>query len=69
MYTLHDDFNHCDISKHRKLDNAVKAMYKHSRDVEKNNGKNSYIPKSILHNGEQVPYCEICACEHFLGFY
>jgi hypothetical protein len=68
MYILHDDFNNRDISQHRKLNNAVKALYRHSRDVEKNNGKNSYIPKSILHNGERVPYHEIYNCEHFLGF-
>jgi hypothetical protein len=68
MYILHDDFNNCDISRHRTLNNAVKAWYKHSRNVKKYNGENSYISKSILYKGEKVPYCEIYNCEYFLGF-
>jgi hypothetical protein len=47
MITLIDSFNNIIISKHRNIQNAIKAMYKHIKGVQKYNGKNSYLTYEI----------------------
>lgn len=49
MFILHDTFNDREISRHRKLENAIKAQRKHAAAVRRANGKNSYIPTKITH--------------------
>ena len=52
MYILRDSFNDRDISKHRTLLAAMQARSKHSRAVERANGKGSFVTYSILdHDG------------------
>ena len=44
---LTDTFNNRVISRHRTVEGAVKARAKHSRAVERANGRGSYITYSI----------------------
>lgn len=53
-YTLHDTFNDRLISSHRTLEAAVKAQRKFSAAVRRANGGNSYIPTTILINGNEL---------------
>ena len=48
MFHLIDTFNHRVISSHKTFEAADNAMNKHSRDVRRTNGQNSYIPKTIV---------------------
>ena len=47
LFTLLDTFNHRIISRHRKLENAVKAKAGHLAAVRRANGVNSYLPLEI----------------------
>lgn len=53
-FTVFDTFNNRAISHHRTLANAVRARLKHSRMIREVCGQNSYIPKTILCNGEPM---------------
>jgi hypothetical protein len=53
-YTLQDTFNNCKISNHRTMEAAVKADLKHRRKVKNSNGRNSYIPTTILIDGKKL---------------
>lgn len=61
MFQLIDTFNNRVISNHRTVLTAVKAKAKHSRDVVRSNGPNSYIPKEIVEviKGRRFPVDEI----------
>ena len=54
--TLTDTFNNRIISRHRSVDNAVRARAKHARMIRRVNGGNSYVWYSIR--------CEDGSCPH-----
>lgn len=52
---LTDTFNNQIISRHRTVAAAVAARNAYSRRIQRNNGKNSYIPMSITSSdGEDI---------------
>lgn len=53
-YTLQDTFNRRAISNHRSMAAAVKADLKHRRGVARSNGRGSYIPTTILLDGQKL---------------
>lgn len=56
MYQLIDIFNNVIISKHRTLENAIKAKIKHSKVIQKVHGNDAYIPMEIKNNGQKISY-------------
>ena len=54
MYQLIDIFNNVIISKHRTLENAIKAKIKHSKVIQNAHGKDAYIPMEIKNNGQRI---------------
>ena len=51
-YTLFDHFNMRTISHHRSFETASRAQAKHSRALKRTHGRNSYLPKVIMLNGQ-----------------
>lgn len=47
MITLIDTFNNVVVSRHRNIQNAIKAMYKHIKAIQKYNSKDSYLTYEI----------------------
>jgi hypothetical protein len=47
MYILTDTFNGRELSRHRTIEAAVKAMQRTDRAVKRNNGSTSYLPMAI----------------------
>lgn len=56
MFILFDSFNNKVLSRHRTLENSIKAKSKVLKNVKKWNGNNSYLPMDIfeLVNKEMV---------------
>lgn len=54
MYTLIDTFNNHTISRHRTLENAIRAQRRHLAAVRRANGPNSYLTYDITLNGERI---------------
>lgn len=54
MYQLIDIFNNKIISKHRTLENAIKAKIKHSKVIQNVHDKDAYIPMEIKNNGQRI---------------
>lgn len=48
MYELYDTFNGRIVSRHRTIENAVKANIRLQRRTKKYNGDSCYIPTQIL---------------------
>ena len=60
-FTLRDTFNGRNISNHRTLKAALENEKKFLKSVRKSAGSNSYIPTTILCNGE--PLTEVMLME------
>jgi hypothetical protein len=59
-YTLRNTFSDCDLSRHKTLSAAVRAMGKHARGTKRANGARSYLTYEILDaSGEKVSLCDI----------
>ncbi len=63
MFTLNDTFNGRKISKHRSLEAAAKAKYKHYRAVERRFGKGAYLTYEITENGQKVDEYDLMRAE------
>ena len=60
LYTLRNTFADCDLSRHKTLEAAVRAMGKHSRGTKRANGQASYVTYEILDpSGNRVDGCDI----------
>jgi hypothetical protein len=60
LYTLRNTFSDCDLSRHKTLAAAAKAMDKHFRGVKRSNGPHAYLTYEILDaSGEKVSLCDI----------
>lgn len=53
-YSLYDTFNRREISRHRTLDAAAKSDRAFQRKIKRMNGPTSYIPTTILKNGQKL---------------
>jgi hypothetical protein len=59
LYTIRNTFSDCDLSRHKTLAAAVKAMGKHSRGTKRANGQASYLTYEILDaSGANVDLCD-----------
>jgi hypothetical protein len=59
-YTLRNTFLDYDMSRHKTLAAAVKAMDKHLRGVKRSNGPHAYLTYEILDaSGAKVDLCDI----------
>jgi hypothetical protein len=60
LYTLRNTFLDYDMSRHKTLAAAVKAMDKHFRGVKRSNGPHAYLTYEILDaSGAKVDLCDI----------
>jgi iron uptake system EfeUOB component EfeO/EfeM len=68
MITLIDTFNNVIISKHRNIQNAIKAMYKHIKGVQKYNSKDSYLTYEIRDSsGKKISNSNLETAKDSLG--
>jgi hypothetical protein len=59
-YTLRNTFLDYDMSRHKTLAAAVRAMDKHFRGVKRSNGPHAYLTYEIIDAfGEKVSPCKI----------
>ena len=64
MISLIDSFNNVTISKHRSIENAIKAKHKHIKAIQKYNGKNSYVTYKIKDlSGKKISNFDIESAE------
>jgi hypothetical protein len=64
MISLIDTFNDVVISRHRDIENAIKAKHKHIKAIQKYNGKDSYLTYSIKDSsGKKVSNFDIESAE------
>jgi hypothetical protein len=60
LYTLRNTFVGADLSRHKTLAAAVKAMDRHLRGTKRANGASSYLTYEILDtSGQKVDLCDI----------
>lgn len=53
MYVLFDSFNKRTMSRHRTIQTAAIAKIKFDKQFRKNNGQGSYLPVSLMTEGNE----------------
>jgi len=68
MITLIDTFNNVVVSRHRNIQNAIKAMYKHITAIQKYNSKDSYLTYEIRDlSGKKISNSNLQTAKASLG--